>query len=151
MRRRAAGLLQVLALLASLGSPVRATYLPDPDDRWIAIRTAHFTLFSDASEDRTREIGVGLERFRAVLARVGSGLEVNPPLPTSNYVFKHHHPLRPYKKRLADRPANVSGAFPAHRDGNYAGIDASPPSDPWAAVYHEYMHYFLNNNFENIP
>src|SRR5262249_7422503 len=41
--------------------------------------------------------------------------------------------------------------FAAHRDGNYVGIDASPPTDPWSVVYHEYFHYFLENNFGAIP
>ena len=153
MRRRAAGLSPVLALLVSLGSAVRGadTSLPDPDDRWIKVRTAHFTLFSDASEIRTLEIGASLEVFRAVLSRIVSGLEVNSPTPTWIYVFKDDAAFRPYKKRVGPAPANVSGAFAAHRDGNYVGIDASPPTDPWVVVYHEYMHYFLNNNFENIP
>jgi tetratricopeptide (TPR) repeat protein len=153
MRRRTAGPSLVLALFVSLGSPARAgeTSLPDPGDRWIKVRTAHFTLFSDATEIRTLEIGANLERFRAVLARTVSGLEVNSPVPTWIYVFKDDAAFRPYKKRVGTRPANVSGAFAAHRDGNYVAIDAFPPTDPWVVVYHEYMHYFLNNNFEDIP
>jgi tetratricopeptide (TPR) repeat protein len=153
MRRRAAGLSPVLALLASFGSSVLAEErsLPDPGDRWITVRTAHFTLFSNASGARTQEIAANLERFRAALARIVSGLEVNSPVPTWIYVFKDDASFRPYKKRTGSGPANVSGAFAAHRDGNYVGIDANPPTDPWVVVYHEYVHYFLNNNFEDIP
>src|SRR5216117_2392615 len=109
MARRATGVLPVLALLVTAGSFVASTdtSLPDPGERWIEVRTAHFTLFSKAS-------------------------------------------FNPYKKRVGLGPANVTGAFAGHRDGNYVALDASPATDPWSVVYHEYLHYFLNNNFEDI-
>jgi len=153
MARRAAGVLPVLAFLVAAGSSVASadTSLPDPGERWIEMRTAHFTLFSNASDKRTREIGGSLERFRAALTRVVSGLEVNSPVPTWVYVFKNEASFGPYKKRVGLGPANVTGAFAGHRDGNYVALDASPPTDPWTVVYHEYLHYFLNNNFEDIP
>jgi tetratricopeptide (TPR) repeat protein len=153
MPRRATGVLPVLAFLVTAGSFVAraGTSLPDPGERWIEVRTAHFTLFSNASDTRTREMGISLERFRAALARVVSGLEVNSPVPTWVFVFKNEASFRPYKKRVGPGPANVTGAFAGHRDGNYVAIDASPPTDPWSVVYHEYLHYFLNNNFEDIP
>src|SRR2546428_1280130 len=153
MARRATGVLPVLALIVTAGSFVASADAsrPDPGERWIEVRTAHFTLFSNASDNRTREIGGSLERFRAALARVVSGLEVNSPVPTWVYVFKNEPSFRPYKKRVGLGPANVTGAFAGHRDGNYVALDASPPTDPWSVVYHEYLHYFLNNNFEDIP
>src|SRR6266850_6666411 len=153
MARRATGVLPVLALLVTAGSFVASAdiSLPDPGERWIEVRTAHFTLFSNASDNRTREIGGSLERFRAALARVVTGLEVNSPVPTWVYVFKNEASFNPYKKRVGLGPANVTGAFAGHRDGNYVALDASPATDPWSVVYHEYLHYFLNNNFEDIP
>jgi len=153
MLRRAAGLIPVLACLVASGvSAARAeSVVPEAGERWIEVRTAHFTLFSNASENRTREIGGHLELFRAALARLVAGLEVNSPLPTWVYVFKSDASFAPYKKRVGLGPANVSGAFAAHRDGNYVALDASFSNDPWGVVYHEYLHYFLNNNFEEIP
>ncbi len=153
MARRATGVLPVLAFLVTAGSSAVSAdaSLPDPGERWIEVRTAHFTLFSNASESRTLQIGSSLERFRAALARVVSGLEVNSPVPTWVYVFKNEASFGPYKKRVGLGPANVTGAFAGHRDGNYVALDASPPTDPWSVVYHEYLHYFLNNNFEDIP
>ncbi len=158
MGRRAAGALffvgpLVSGLFVSLWWPTgaAATPLPDPSEPWIKVRTAHFTLFSNASEKSTAEIGLDLERFRAALSRLVSGLEVNSPLPTSIYVFKHDASFQPYKMRVGLGPANISGAFAAHRDGNYVGINATPPTDPWSVIYHEYVHYFLNNNYTDIP
>ena len=153
MRRRAAAILSAagVLLLAWCPAGAGATTLPDRGEPWIKVRTAHFTLFSNASEDYTVEIGTNLERFREALTRLFSGLAANSPIPTFIYVFKHDASFRPYKMRVASGPANVSGFFAAHRDGNYVGIDATPPTDPWSVIYHEYVHYFLNNNFSDIP
>src|SRR5436309_1249278 len=153
MRRRAAGALIATGFLLLILSPVGAvaTPLPDRSEPWIKVRTAHFTLFSNASEQYTVEIGMDLERFREALARLVSGLEVNSPLPTYIYVFKHDVSFQPYKMRVGLGPANISGAFAAHRDGNYVGINATPSTDPWSVIYHEYVHYFLINNFTDIP
>jgi hypothetical protein len=128
MRRWAAGALIAAGFLLSILCPVgaMATPLPDRSEVWIKIRTAHFTLFSNASEPYTIEIGLDLERFRGALARLVSGLEVNSPLPTSIYVFKHDASFQPYKMRVGLIPSNISGAFAAHRDGNYVGINATP-------------------------
>jgi len=125
--------------------------LPDREEPWIKVRTAHFTLFSNAPEDHTVEIGNDLELFREALSRLFSDLEANSPLPTFVYVFNDDASFRPYKARVGSGPANVSGFFAAHRDGNYVAIDANPPTDPWSVIYHEYVHYFLNNNFTDIP
>src|SRR2546426_704666 len=153
MRRRAAGALIATGFLLLILSPVGAvaTPLPDRSEPWIKVRTAHFALFSNASEQYTVEIGMDLERFREALARLVSGLEINSPLPTSIYVFKHDASFQPYKMRVGLGPANISGAFAAHRDGNYVGINATPSTDPWSVIYHEYVHYFLINNFTDIP
>ncbi len=141
------------AVWLAAATAVRAETAPllDPQDRWIQVRTEHFVLFSNASEPRTQEIGANLERFRTALAGALRGLEVSSPVPTWVYVFKNDFAFRPYKKRVGMAPANISGEFAAHRDGNYVGIDASPPTDPWSVVYHEYFHYFLENNFGDIP
>src|SRR2546426_1171848 len=153
MRPRAAGPLIATGFLLLVLCPVGAvaTPLPDRSEPWIKVRTAHFTLFSNASDDYTVEIGMNLERFRGALTQLFSDLAANSPVPTFIYVFKHDASFRPYKMRVGLGPANVSGAFAAHRDGNYVGINATPPTDPWSVIYHEYVHYFLNNNFTDIP
>src|SRR5262245_53654297 len=110
--RRAAGVLPVVGFLLTCAWVVRAeaSPLPDKSERWITIQTAHFTLFSNASEESTVEIGTELERFRAALTRLASGLEFNSPVPTYVYIFKHDASFHPYKKRTASGAAvNVTG------------------------------------------
>lgn len=141
------------ALLLSPGAA--AMTLPDEGEKWIRVDTAHLSLFSNASEQATVEIGRHIEVFRAVLSRIGPTLSADSPLPTSVFVFRDDLSFRPYKLRQKGRregaPANISGYFVKHRDGNYVGVDATPPADPWSIIYHEYFHFFLYNNFTDIP
>ena len=30
-------------------------------------------------------------------------------------------------------------------------MNATPDSSPWPVIYHEYFHFFLSNNFDDIP
>src|SRR5436309_4243098 len=98
MLRRTAGILSAVAMLLSTGfAPAAAvTPLPDEKERWIKVKTAHFLLFSNATEDYTLEIGTSLERFREALTRIFSRLDANAPIPTFIYVFKHDASFRPY-------------------------------------------------------
>jgi tetratricopeptide (TPR) repeat protein len=153
MRRHLTSMVSVLALLVA--GDLSAMPLPEQSERWIRVDTAHLALFSNASEPATVEIGLRLEAFRAVLSRIGPDLRVDSPLPTSVYVFGDDVSFHPYKLRQKGQRegavANLAGFFVQHRDGNYVGVNATPPDDPWAVIYHEYFHFFLYNNFTDIP
>ncbi len=141
----------VLALLVA-GAP--APLATDAGMGWIRVDTPHLTIFSNAPEETALEVGRKLERFRGLLATITTDLHVHSPLPTFIYVFRDGDSFRPYKPRLAASPGsplNVDGYFVKHRDGNFIGLNATPQTDPWPIVYHEYFHYFLNNNFSDIP
>ncbi len=138
-----------LAVLLASSRPARS--LPDEEDRWIRVETAHFTLFSNASPDHTIQVGRRLELFRLALSRFEPGLTVHSPQPTAIYVFRDDASFRPYKKRFGGAVDDLAGYFVAERDGNYVGLNASPRGNPFAPVYHEYVHYFINNNFPNVP
>jgi tetratricopeptide (TPR) repeat protein len=151
--------LRVPILLAALSlataGPLAALPADDPNDEWIRVDTAHLTLFSDASRNATVEIGRQMELYRVVLARLGPDLSPDSPLPTWVFVFKNELAFTPYKLRQKGRhagmPANLDGFFVQHRDGNYIGVNATPDSSPWPVIYHEFFHFFLHNNFEDIP
>jgi tetratricopeptide (TPR) repeat protein len=123
-------------------------------DGWVRVDTPNLILFSNAPGERALEIGRGLERYRRLLATIASDLRVHSPLPTFIYAFRDDESFRPYRPRQpapAGTPLDLAGYFVKHRDGNFIGINADPRTDPWPTVYHEYFHYFLNNNFSDIP
>jgi tetratricopeptide (TPR) repeat protein len=128
---------------AALTAPVR---LPPAEDAWIRIDTEQFVLYSDASEEDTAAIARQLEMFRVMLSRLGSGLETRSPLPIVVYVFRDPAAYRPYRLR-----PDIAGFFVKDRDGNSIAVGLDPSSDPWQTIFHEYVHFVLNNNFIDIP
>jgi len=138
-------------VLAALLWPTPLRALPPETDVWIRADTRHFTLISNASEKHTREVGRRLELFREVLARLNPRMTLHSPLPTTIYVFKHEASFRPYKKKIWDNNPEIAGYFVSHRDGNYVAVNATVDGDPFAAVYHEYVHYVMYNNFPLLP
>ena len=68
------------ALSLCLATPVLAK------DQWIKVETKHFTFISSASEARTRELAIQLERFRFVVSKL---FNAEPPkVPVTMVVFK---------------------------------------------------------------
>ena len=153
-RRRRQGGWQLTALLCgwlAVLATTPAAALPDEDAAWLRVETAHFTLFSDADEAVVRQVGANLERLRAVLSQLGSGSELNSPLPTYLFVFADEASFAPYKLRRQGQPLDVAGFFLSRLAGNYVAINAGVGMDPSRVIYHEYLHYVINNNYPGVP
>jgi len=145
-------LLPVLLTILVAGPSFAAA--TDTGEGWIRVDTPHLSIFSNAPEATALEVGLKVERFRGLLATITSDHHVHSPLPTFLYVFRDDQSFRPHKPRQPASPGapiNAAGYFVKHRDGNYIGLSADPQADPWPVVYHEYFHYFLDNNFNDIP
>jgi len=134
--------LEISVLLAALAvvAATSAGALPKPKERWIELRTASFTLYSDASPAFTRRVGLNLERLRRALTGISPDKEVRSPIPTYIYVFRSS---RSYE-RYSD--PDTAGLFTSGETGNYVAINADPGLDPYAIVYHEYIHDYMHNN-----
>src|SRR3989454_527444 len=124
---------------------------PPETDSWIQVRTAHFVLYSNASEKRTLDLGRRLERFRAALSRFNKTFRVDPPVSTFIYVFKDDASLAPYKKRFDGRPVELSGLFVGRIDGYYIILNGERHAEPLQVIFHEYTHHFLENNLHRVP
>jgi tetratricopeptide (TPR) repeat protein len=120
--------------------------LPAESDHWMRLQAPHVLIFSDATPERTAELARQIETFRAALLKLGSGLEARSPVPTVVFIFKDQETYRPYRLR-----SDIAGFFVKHRDGNSIAVNAGATGDPWQVVFHEYLHFFLNNNFTDIP
>ncbi|MGH9398826.1 MAG: tetratricopeptide repeat protein [Thermoanaerobaculia bacterium] len=131
--------------------PGPAATLPSRSDAWFRLETAHFTIYSNASESKAKEVGLDLERLRCVLLLLKDSLTANSPVPTSVFVFKSDAAMELYKPLYRGKPRNLSGYFLSSPDGNTIALAASWNSDPRRVIYHEYLHYFLRNNFPPQP
>ncbi|MFP5286752.1 MAG: tetratricopeptide repeat protein [Thermoanaerobaculia bacterium] len=143
----AVGLALTLAFLAAV--PVQG--LPRQKDEWIEVRSANFTLFSNAGARNTTRIGADLERLRTALAQLMPRLTLSSPYPTSIFVFGNASSFKPYQRVFEGKSLNVGGYFMSRELGNFVAIDGNPKGDGTAIIYHEYLHYVLRNNYASLP
>ncbi|HEV8117715.1 MAG TPA: hypothetical protein VGQ32_04280, partial [Thermoanaerobaculia bacterium] len=60
------------------------------------MRTANFTLYGDAAESKIKDVGLEMEKLRAVLSDF-SGRQARSPVPTSIVVFRDLSELGPFR------------------------------------------------------
>jgi hypothetical protein len=124
--------------------------LPSKGDRWIEVHTRNFTLYGDASESKTKDVGLEMERLRSVLVALKRG-NASTPAPTRIYVFKNHQALEPYLPRVDGKPGNYSGFYHGGWDANYVTLSAQWNLDPRPTVYFSFIYDFIRANFSNLP
>jgi hypothetical protein len=114
------------------------------------VRTQNFTLYGNASESKTKEVGLEMERLRAVLVALKRG-SAAAPVPTWMYVFKSRQALEPYLPRVDGEPAHFAGYYRGGWDANYAMLSAAWNLDPRPTVYYSYIYDFIRANFSRLP
>ena len=120
---------------------------------WVAVRSPHFVVISNANEDAARRTAIHFEQigtvFREVLTRDAPPLT---PLITV-LALKNQGSLRSllpqYWKGDHARPAGIF----SHRLGQfYVAIDLSAPGpNPYATIYHEYLHSLPTPFLPHLP
>ena len=140
-----------IAAIGFLFSRLPASALPAREEVWIAAHTASFTLFSDAGERRTRQIGADLERLRDALAQLSPDLTLSSPVPTFIYIFQDRPSFQPYQRLYNGQPLDSGGYFLGRQLANYIAINGDQPGDGRTLIYHEYLHYVMNNNYTALP
>lgn len=123
--------------------------LPARGEKWLRVRTANFTLYGNATESKIREVGLEMEKLRAVL--MATRATARTPVPTSIFVFRDLSSMEPYRPLLRGKPKEVSGLFLPGHDENLVTLSAAWNLDPRPHVYHEYLHDFVRNNFPPQP
>ncbi|NIQ85607.1 MAG: hypothetical protein GTN83_12495 [Acidobacteria bacterium] len=125
--------------------------MPRENERWIRLDAEHFTLFSNVSERRTRYISNQVGKLKQVLDTSSVGMKTHSPLPTYIYVFRNRASFRDYTIGMNQEPEKIAGFFAGSDDGNYVAINAATDERPEAVVFHEYVHYWLDNNVPGAP
>jgi hypothetical protein len=124
--------------------------------RWIEVRTPHFTVVSNASEDQARDAARAFEEIRAVFASAFRGLRVDSGRPMMLIAVKDDASLKellPDYAAAKDR-AQLAGYYLSTQDTDYAlvNVDAYSRSEiSLHAVFHEYTHAVIRMNFGPVP
>lgn len=142
MKRFALTLAMAACLTLAL-APLRAV---SARDTWTSVRTKHFFLVGNASEKDIRRIGVQLEQFRDVLTRLISNVNSVSAVPVTVVVFKSDDSFKPF------RPPTAAAYFQSGEDVNYIALTSERRDEnPYAAIFHEYVHFLIKNNTEHVP
>ncbi len=118
-------------------------------EKWICCQTENFTIFSNAKEKKTKNIGLKLEMFRKTLQLLSGIASLNSPVPTYIFVFKDDKSFEPFIYERSKESAQVIGFFINHSDANYIALNAEHPD--LQTIFHEYIHFFVEYNMPALP
>ena len=136
-----------LALAVSLAIP-----LPAESQKWARARTPGFTIVSSASENKTRQVGVNLERLASALRYVNPRFSA-ATVETKIFLFGRRRESQPYFDLLLTGPRrNWSGVYAAHGGGTGTMvIDAEQLFISDRTAVHELMHGILSGSDAPLP
>jgi len=135
----------LVTLLAILVAATVNSQTAQAKDTWTKVTSKNFTLVGNASEKGIRQVATRLEQFRDVFTRLLSLAKFDSPVPTTVVVFKSMSSYKPFN------PRNYSGYFQKGQDVNYITLTSDARENPFAIIYHEYVHFMVDNTSGNIP
>lgn len=117
--------------------------------RWISVETKHFTLVSDASETRTRELIVLLEQFRFTMTDI---YKVEPP-PTvvTMIVFDDDATFKPFKPLYNGKPALNTAITATGGVEDLVAMTAEYREQALEIILHEYTHILTSSESSVWP
>lgn len=121
-------------------------------DFWISVRSKNFTLIGNADEKDIRKVAAKLEQFREAVSRLFDQPRRKFTPPITVVVFRDDESYTPFKPLYHGRPSEVSGYFQSSNGAIYITLTADwRASDPYAIIFHEYVHFLTNDAFAPLP
>jgi len=112
-------------------------------EQWSEVRSAHFTVLTDANEKQGRQIATQFERMRWMFQTLFPKVNVDPANPIVVLAAKNDKSFSALEPSvyLAKGQIKLDGLFMKGPDTNYMllRLDASE-QHPYATIYHEYTH-----------
>ena len=113
------------------------------DAAWIEVSSPHFSVVTDAGDERGREVATRFEQMRAVYAALMSNAKVNTPIPLDIVAFRNTKEFRQVAPLWNGKPVQLAGLFQPGNDRCFILLDMSVEK-PWNVVFHEYAHQLMN-------
>ena len=143
-------------LVASLffGSAQRAS--AEHRENWTEIRSAHFTVISNAGEYDGRRIALQFEEVRAMFEQLYPKLKVDSGKPTIVFALKNEDSLKLLLPSYGQnsKSMHIAGFYRPAYDKNFAVIRTDATGTgllSFRSLYHEYTHAFFRYNFRGLP
>lgn len=121
-------------------------------DKWLKIKSNHFTLIGNASERDIRTVGTRLEQFRSVFSQLFPNVRMDSPVPITVIVFKNKSAYVPFMPGHNGKVTEVAGYFQPGEDVNYITLTSEfGQNNPYSTIFHEFVHSLTNDSTANMP
>ena len=121
---------------------------------WVEVRSANFTVLTDAGEKDGRRVAAQFERMRAVFHVLMPSARDDAAAPIKVLALRDKKSFRSLEppEYLEKKQLDLAGYFLRGQNRNYILLRLDAEGEhPFATVYHEYTHYMLRKSEEWIP
>jgi tetratricopeptide (TPR) repeat protein len=144
-------LVPCLLCASALCSAVPAPSLALPparskEPKWIRVNSAHFSVLTDAGEDKGRETVTRIEQMRDGFAQLFRKTKLHLPEPLELIAVRSDEEYIRLAPLRQGRPISAPGFFLAGEDRNFIVLDLAA-EDSWRAVSREFARLLLNFNY----
>jgi tetratricopeptide (TPR) repeat protein len=144
---------RIPALLLTL--LLAATPAQGSSPKWVEVRSAHFTVVTDAGAGEGRRTLDQFEHMRLVFQTLFPRANVDPVAPIVVMAVRNKKEFQPLEPAvyMARGQLNLAGYFLLAPDKNYVllRLDAEDEQHPYATIYHEYTHLQIGNATAWMP
>ncbi len=122
--------------------------------KWIEVNSPNFTVISDASPKRARNVAKKLEQFRIVFKSAFPKLRIDLPSPLIVFAARDKESLKELIPADLGKSgtATTAGIFMGGPERKLVALRADIPGDQgYHVIYHEYTHMLMNLNFRSLP
>jgi len=132
----------LLIFVCSLGSSlVRAA-----EPQWLELRSAHFTVITDAGDKKGREVVLRFEQMRSVFGQLLMRRRLNMPVPLTIFALKDDQRYYAMAPLQDGKPIGAPGFFVPGEDHQFIVLNVFE-EESWRAVAHDFAHLLLNYNY----
>ncbi|HTX40244.1 MAG TPA: DUF1570 domain-containing protein [Acidobacteriaceae bacterium] len=140
----------LLLMLVCAAGPIRAG-----SPAWVEVRSAHFTVVTDAGAGEGRRVIDQFEHMRLVFQKLFPKANVDPVAPIVVVAVRNRKEFLPLEPAVYLEKGNFTpaGYFLEAPDKNYVllRLDAEDEQHPYATIYHEYTHLEIGDAIEWMP
>ena len=123
--------------------------------KWVEVRSAHFTVVTDAGPGEGRHVLDQFEHMRLVFQTLFPKANVDPVSPIVVLAVRNRREFQPLEPSayLGKGKLDLAGYFLRVPDKNYVllRLDAENEQHPYATIYHEYTHLQIGSGIEWMP
>lgn len=119
------------------------------EPKWVRLDSSHFSVLTDADEQKAHEINVRFEQMRDVFSQLLMRSRVNLSIPIDIIALSTDEEFSRICPTVADRSIARGGFFVPGNDRVYFVLNLSKP-DSWQAVSYEFARVLLNYNYPPV-